>query len=491
MIALALALAAAGPVVAGPVVATSHGPVRGEPLPGGGGVFRGIRFAAPPVGALRWRAPVAPQRWRAPAPAVAAHAACPQPSYGAWNSAAATSSSEDCLFLDVRSPRLGARARLPVMVWVHGGGNRGGAGGGTVESRITDRGIVLVSVQYRLGALGFMSHPALSAEQGGASGNYGLMDQQAALRWVRDNIARFGGDPARVTIAGESAGAQDVGLQMLSPAARGLFAGAIAQSGTPGFGVAPRTLAQNERLGMAIAARAGAAREASAAALRDLPVAAIVAAQERVDVPDLQDDSFIWLQAVVDGRVLRETPAGALAGRRVARVPLLIGVNAQEFTGYSGRDPGPVIAREFPRNAQAVRRAYGLDGAPAPDPRLGDVAMRLGTDLVFTCPTVAVSRAVAAAGAPVWQYHFNYAPAGKAVSHGSEIGLIFDTPPAGAPALQDYWTAFVQRGDPNRSGLPHWPRYDARARAYLAFGQTRTATRSGLHDAICLPRTTP
>ncbi|WP_375271207.1 carboxylesterase/lipase family protein [Sphingomonas sp.] len=486
MIALTLALAAAAPVVA-----TKSGPVRGAALAGGGAVFRGIRFAAPPTGTLRWRAPVAPAPWRTPAPANAAHAACPQPSYGAWNSRAAASSSEDCLFLDVRSPRLDPRAQLPVMVWIHGGGNRGGAGGGTVESRITDKGVVLVSVQYRLGALGFMSHPALSAEQGGASGNYGLMDQRAALRWVRENIVNFGGDPARVTIAGESAGAQDVGLQMLSPAARGLFAGAIAQSGTPGFGVAPRTLAQNEQLGIAIVARAGAKGAVAAAALRDLPVASVLAAQEAVDVPGLDDDSFIWLQAVVDGRVLRETPAAALAAGRVARVPLLIGANAQEFTNYTGRDPGPVVAREFPRNARAVRRAYGLDGTPAPDPRRGDVAMRLGTDLVFTCPTVAVSRQVAATGAPVWQYQFDYAPAGKVVSHGSEMGLVFDTPSAGAPRLRDYWVAFVKRGDPNGSGLSTWPRYDAGERRYLAFEQGGTVSRARLRDDVCLQRPTP
>ncbi len=485
MIALVLALATA------PVITTQYGPVRGEALPHGGGVFRGIRYAAPPVGALRWRPPVAPRAWRTPAAAVAEHAACAQPSYGAWNSRAARSSSEDCLFLDVHSPRLDARALLPVMVWIHGGGNRGGTGGGTVESRITDRGIVLVSIQYRLGALGFLSHPALSAEQRGRSGNYALMDQQAALRWVRDNIARFGGDPQRVTIAGESAGAQDVGLQMLSPAARGLFAGAIEQSGTPGFGVPPRTLAQNERLGAAIVARAGVRSPATAADIRAMPVSAILEAQEQVAVPNLDDPSFIWLQAIVDGRVLRETPAEALAAGRVARVPLLIGVNAQEFSNYRERDLARVIMREFPRNAAAVATAYGQKGAPVSASRLGDAAMQLGTDLVFRCPTLAVARQVAVAGAPVWQYQFDHARPGSPVAHGSEIGLIFNTPPPGAPRLQDYWSNFVRRGNPNRNGLTYWPRFDGITRRYLAFEQRRTITRTGLRDAICRWRTAP
>ncbi|MEG8029206.1 carboxylesterase family protein [Sphingomonas aerolata] len=164
MIVLALALAA---VTAGPVVRADDGPVRGEALANGGAVFRGIRFAKPPTGPLRWRAPERPTRWTEPVEAIATHAACPQPVYGDWNRDAAIHSSEDCLFLDVRTPTSSATAALPVLVWIHGGGNRAGAGGGTVESRITEAGVVLVSVQYRLGALGLLSHPALSREQGG------------------------------------------------------------------------------------------------------------------------------------------------------------------------------------------------------------------------------------------------------------------------------------------------------------------------------------
>ncbi len=433
MIAVALAIA-----VAAPIVVTDDGPVRGQRLPGGGAVFRGIRFAAPPTGALRWKPPVRPQRWSAPVDTIAPHAACPQPVYGDWNRAASAAGAEDCLFLDVRTPSVSRDARRPVLVWIHGGGNRAGAGGGTVESHITDGGIVLVSVQYRLGALGFLSHPALSAEQGGTSGNYGLMDQQAALRWVHRNIARFGGDPARVTIAGESAGAQDVGLQALSPMSRGLFRGVIAESGTPGFGVAPRTLAQNEALGARITMRAGAGA-ASAGALRDLPVAAILAAQEAVDVPGLDDKSFIWLQAVVDGRFLTETPATALAAGRVADVAVVIGVNAQEFTGYEGRDPGPVIAREFPRTAAQVSARYRRSD----DARLGNTAMQLGTDLVFRCPTVAVSKAMSRYRRPLWQYQFDYAPPGGRVSHASEVRYVFDPQVPGAPPLQKYWLRFV------------------------------------------------
>ncbi|WP_267381981.1 MULTISPECIES: carboxylesterase family protein [unclassified Sphingomonas] len=482
MIALALALLAA------PVIVTEQGPVRGQAIGDGGAVFRGIRFAEPPVGALRWRPPVPRRPHAAVADATAAHAACPQPAYGDWNRAAANGGSEDCLFLDIRTPRLDPAARLPVLVWIHGGGNRGGEGGGPVESPITDSGILLVSVQYRLGALGFLSHPRLSAEQGGASGNYGLMDQQAALRWVHANIARFGGDPARVTIAGGSAGAQDVGLQLLAPGSAGLFRAAIEESGTPGFGVPPRTLAQNEHLGAMIAAKAGLPATASAAALRAAPVGAILAAQEAVDVPDLDDDSFIWLQAVVDGRFLRETPAAALAAGRINHAALLIGMNARELPLHDGLAAAPsIVRREFGTHAARALAFYGLEpgATPVHDPRLGDVTQQLADDLTFRCPTIAVSDAFARAGLPVWQYQFDHARAGADVTHGSELSYVFGTPRSDDPPVQTYWTAFVKAADPNAGGLPRWPRYAVTTRAYLSIGQDATVAKAALRQPLC------
>lgn len=491
MIPFALALAAGA---ASPVAATGDGPVRGQALPDGGAIFRGVRYARPPVGPLRWRPPEPPDRRSAPVDAVAPHAACPQVAYGDWNRADAANTSEDCLFLDVRTPAPKRGTRLPVLVWIHGGGNRAGSGGGTAESRITEGGIVLVSVQYRLGALGFMSHPALSAEQGGASGNYGLLDQRAALRWVRANIAAFGGDPDRVTIAGESAGAQDVGLHLLSPGSRGLFGQAIAESGTPGFGVPPRSLAQNERLGVLIAARAGSPAEAGAARLRALPVAAVLAAQEAVDVPDLADDSSIWLQAVVDGRVLREPPAAALAAGRVNPARVVIGVNARELTLHGGAAAvEPTIRREFGARAERALAFYGVGPGrrPADDPRLGDVATQLADDLTFRCPTVAVSDALASLGAPVWQYQFDYAPPGGEVAHASELRYVFGQVGPGEPPMRRYWVNFVRTGDPNGAGLAWWPGYRPEARAFLSFEQAGPVARSGLRDEVCRLRDAP
>ena len=492
---LALALAAAAP---GPVVRTDDGPVRGAALQGGGAVFRGIRFAKPPIGPLRWRAPERPAPWTKPVDAVAEHAACAQLVYGDWNRTAAQTSAEDCLFLDVRTPKLvgvGTGAKpLPVMVWIHGGANRAGAGGGTVESKITDAGIVLVSVQYRLGALGFLSHSSLSREQGGHSGNYALMDQQAALGWVQRNIARFGGDPRRVTIAGESAGAQDVALHRLAPASRTLFAQAIQESGTAGFGVAPRSLAQNERVGALIATTAGLPATATAAQLRALPVAAILTAQDAVDVPDLDDDSFIWLQAIIDGRVLTDTPAHLLATGQVSRAPLIAGINARELTLHGGLPAAAAtVRREFGSYGARAAELYGLQpgGTPVADPRLGDVTIQLANDLTFRCPTVALAKALTRVGVPVWHYQFDYAPPGGTVSHASELGYVFNAVKSGEPPLQAYWANFVKTGTPNGAGLPHWPAYSPSTRGYLAFDQAGPMARSDLRGPICNLRQTP
>ena len=486
------ALAQPASTQAGPVVATNSGPVRGQLLEQGA-VFRGIRFARPPVGALRWRPPEPPRPWRAPADAVAEHAACPQPVYGDWNRAAADNDSEDCLFLDVRTPTLAKGAKLPVMIWIHGGGNRAGSGSGTVESSITNNGIVLVSIQYRLGALGFLSHPVLTAEQG-TSGNYGLQDQQLALRWVRDNIANFGGNPGRITIAGESAGAQDVALHQLAPASRGLFAGAIQESGTAGFGVRPRSLAENERLGTLIAAKAGLPETVTGAQLRALPAEAIVAAQEAVDVPDLDDDSFIWLQAVVDGRVLPDTPARLLAAGRVNRVPLVIGVNARELTLHGGLPAArATVIREFGADAARALSLYGLGPGQTPvdDPRLGDVTLQLANDLTFRCPAMAVTDLLVRHGGAVWQYQFDYnRPDGSPVSHASEVRYVFDAV-RGGPPLQAYWTYFVKTGDPNGGQLPQWPRYNPTRRPYLSFSNTGPVAAAALRRDICSLRGVP
>jgi para-nitrobenzyl esterase len=483
-VALGLMLAAAAPVAA-----TEAGALRGATGADGRAVFQGVPFAAPPVGKARWRAPAAVRRWRGVRDAIQTAPACPQTDYR-WNHDAAVRQSEDCLYLAVATPTLTPGRPMPVMVWIHGGANRGGNGSGVVDSTIVAHGVVVVGIQYRLGALGFLSHPALTREGKGTSGNYGLMDQQAALGWVRRNIARFGGDPDNVTLFGESAGSQDIGLQLLSPGAKGLFARAIMESGTPGFGVAPRTLAENEAVGKLVVAGAGGDPEASAAALRALPADALVRAAETVDVPGLVDDSFIWLQAVADGRVLTAPPAATLRAGGGHNVPLLIGVNARELSLHGGvARAGAEIDSAFGAHAAAARHFYGLDGrAAARDPRLGDLGTILSSDVNFRCPTVALSGRWAAAGRPVWQYHYDYSGSdGKPVTHAAEIGHVMSDAKVaeGGPPMQAYWINFARTGNPNGEGLPEWPAYDERGRAYLGFVNGGPQPGADLRGAIC------
>jgi para-nitrobenzyl esterase len=481
---LALALAASGPVVA-----SGDGRVRGQATADGRALFRGIPFAAAPVGERRWRPPAAPARWPGVRDATRSAPACPQIDYG-WNHDAAVRQSEDCLYLEVATPSLAPKRPLPVMVWIHGGGNRAGGGADAIDSPLVARGVVLVSIQYRLSALGFLSHPALGAR----SGNYALMDQQAALHWVRRNIARFGGNPANVTIFGGSAGGQDVGLQLLSPGAHGLFDRAIEQSGTPGFGLAPRTLAENERLGEAIATAAGAPPHADAAALRRLPAAALIRASEAADVPDLDDDSFIWLQAVVDGAVIVEPPAETLARGGGLAVPTIVGSNARELPLHGGAGAvDRTLDRAYGARSAEARALYAKE--PAVDARLGDLATRLADDIVFRCPGIAVAADRARAGLPVWHYQFDVpGPDGKAVDHSSELPFAFDRVPADLQAtapIARYWVNFARTGDPNGAGLPAWPRYRTDERASLAFTPRGPTIERGVRDAACALRRVP
>jgi para-nitrobenzyl esterase len=479
-------------LLAATVVPTQQGALRGEVTADGRHLFRGIPYAAPPIGPLRWKPPQPMRRWKNARDATRSAPSCPQVDRG-WNTQAATFSSEDCLYLEVATPDLKPSKPMPVMVWIHGGSNYAGGGAGTIQSGLVRKGVVLVSLQYRLGALGFLSHPALTREGGGASGNYGLMDQQAALRWVRANIAAFGGDPANVTLFGESAGAMDIGLHLLSPRSRELFAKAIEESGTPGFGTPPRSLAENERLGTLIAAKAGIAQ--TAAALRALPVADLIAATEAVDVPGLADKSFIWLQAIVDGRVLTDTPAATLAkgGNPAA---LIVGSNARELTLHGGvARAGEAIADAFGPNAAAARKAYGVDTIPVADPRMGDLGLMLSNDINFRCPVTVVAAARARTGQPVWQYQFDYsAPDAKPVTHGSEIRYVMagsDELEAGAPPMQAYWLAFARTGDPNAPGLPSWKRYDLTSKSYLGFVNGGPQPGNDLRANVCGLRTAP
>lgn len=478
-----------------PVVTIGRARIEGMWTSSGSAVFRGIPYAQPPLGALRWKPP---QPMTLPAGVRAATQPAPSclQAFVGWNRADEDRGAEDCLYLDVRTPRVNRKARLPVLVWIHGGANWAGSGGWVIDSGLADRGLVVVTVQYRLGVFGFLSHPQLTHESPhGASGNYGLMDQVAALEWVKRNIAAFGGDPAAVTVAGHSAGGQDVGLLLLSPRARGLFARAIQQSGTAGFGLPPRNLAENEKIGEAFAASLGLPRnDSQIEALRALGGRKLLDAQMVLESPALADNSFLFLQAVVDGWVVTGRPEELLRTGKSARVPLMIGNTAQELLLYGGDSAvRRGVARIFGPATDQAMSLYGLrDGTQPPDdPILGSTAMQIAADDTFRCPAEFTAAAQAAAGQKVWRYQMERsAPGQPRIDHGSELTFIFDNRPLNIavdgvrPLLQSYWVNFIQHGNPNGPGLPDWPTYGGQ-RAYVAFTQSGPQTRTALRAPIC------
>lgn len=347
----ALLLAGAVPAAARPV-AVDGGQIAGTVLPSGVEAWLGVPFAAPPVRELRWQPPQPVAPWTGVRHAERFAPQCLQPLRDARQNHyfGVEATSEDCLYLNIWAPKA-PRAKLPVVVWIYGGGfNIGSAGMANYSGEpLAREGVVRVNLAYRVGPLGFLAHPELSREGGGASGNYGLMDQIAALAWVKRNIARFGGDPGNVTIVGQSAGSMSVALLQQSPLARGLFHRAVGMSGSP-FGplMAPVPLARAEAQGLAVQRELGAA---SLAELRALPGDKVTAAQSPRD------------PVVLDGRVLTATPEQTFAARAQADVPVLLGYTRDE----SFRPLPPVatpqqlaaaVRDRFPANAEAILAAY-------------------------------------------------------------------------------------------------------------------------------------
>lgn len=471
---IALLLGAAAPA---PRVAVTGGRIEGREAADGARVFRGIPYAAPPLARLRWRAPQPVRAWRGVRAASQLAPACLQNDYG-WNAGDAAHASEDCLTLDVRTPDL--RGRRPVMVWIHGGSNRAGSARGTVDSRITAQGVVLVAVQYRLGIFGFLAHRGAAAEAGGHAGNYGLMDQIAALRWVRANIKAFGGDPANVTIFGESAGSQDVSLLLAAPAARGLFAKAILQSGTPGFGTPFRPF--GEALGLGDQAQRLLGVQ-GIAGLRRASAAALLQADRKLHDPviaapgSVWNDDMVWLRTQVDGAVLPRSPAVLL--RRAPPRPVIVGTSVAEFGPAEGSiDLAAALRFGFGARADAVADAYHM-----PDARRGGPLLALSTDLIFTCPADRLANQLAGQGWPVWRYRFDLAKDGGRSSHGSELPYLFDgLAIGGQPALlQRLWTDFAKTGTPSAD----WPRFARGALTGVQFDAQGMRTLSFVTPEVC------
>lgn len=461
------------PPAAATTVRIDDGLVRGA-AHDGYRTFEGIPYAAPPIGTLRWAPPHRPAPWSGVRDATRPASACPQPA----GEVPGGSTDEDCLHLNVTTPDGARPARpRPVIVWLHGGGFTTGAGSSYDAHRMATRGdVVVVTVNYRLGALGFLAHSGLPG-----SGTFGLADQQAALRWVRAEIGAFGGDAHNVTLAGESAGGYSVCAQLASPAAAGLFGRAIIESGPctgrPDLPFAPSSVP----LSTARAAGADLAAKVGCGSARD-----VLACLRRVDdVSRLLAAQDVDQHPAYNTPLLPEDPAAAIAAGRFHRVPVLIGNNRDEGNGWAAGiiqaghpvtpDTWPDMVAAFfpsPGLAKAIVREYPVhrtDGGPVFGAVIGDAD--------FACPT-ARADGLLAAHVPVWRYEFadehappltpGTPPFPLGAPHASELPYLFDlggrpwdlTAPQHrlADTMIDYWTRFARTADPNGPSSPHWPR---------------------------------
>jgi para-nitrobenzyl esterase len=463
-----------------PLAFTFSGPVRGSVTSAGVREFLGIPYAAPPVGNLRWRPPVAHAPWFAPLEATNFANHCPQPP----SPFGRASSTEDCLFLNVFTPSSADFFHLhPVMVWIHGGALVTGESDDYDPTALVQDGVIVVTINYRLGALGFLAHPAFAAENtdpdrdrdidSNSAGDYGLMDQQQALRWVRDNILFFGGDPLNVTIFGESAGGLSVFSQLVSPPAAGLFHKAIIESGA--YALSTQTLATAEAAGTVFAAAAGCSSQTSAC-LRALPVTTILAFENPAGYT-----------SNIDGEFFPVSLGTALATGQFHRVPVIQGTNHDEWRLFTALDfdltTGPIANNEASYEealatlvgpaAPLVSAQYPLASFPSADIAFASA----GTDAAFACPALGADLSMSQF-VPVSPYEFNDENAPQdflppvtfsyAAAHASELQYLFalpvtvPRPPLNAQQLQlsatmeHYWTHFAKFGTPNSPGAPFW-----------------------------------
>ena len=479
----------------GSSIQTTYGPIRGTEA-GGIQVFRGIRYAAPPTGDRRFRPPVAPEPWTDVADCTKHSPVAPQnPSpLEAMFGADPPPQSEDCLTLNVFTPATDGGSR-PVMVWIHGGAFVTGSGStpwydGT--SFATRHDIVVVTINYRLGALGF-SHLADLGESFEGSGNCGILDQAFALEWVRDNIAAFGGDPGNVTIFGESAGGMSVSTLLGTPAASGLFHKAIPQSGAAKHVRSRETATETSR-------RLLEAIGCSVDELRTVEVERILAAQAQVTATGAIEGGLPF-SPVHDGTALPEPPMDAVIGGSAAGVPLLTGTNLDEMLLFTAMDPS-MADLDDERLAARAARIFGEDAVhqaldayrtSRPGCGPGEVWNAVLTDLVFRVPATRLAEQQSK-HAPAYTYLFTWAtPAfgGKlGACHALEIPFVFNaldargvhhfTGPADARMRQlalsvhDAWASFARTGDPNHAGLPEWPAYDPPDRHTMVLGDACT-----------------
>jgi para-nitrobenzyl esterase len=483
----------------GPVVSTMDGSLRGT-TDGSVDVFKGIPYAAAPVGEFRWRPPQPFPSWQGVRDAIEFGASCAQGGWGAAPGTIQKGSSEDCLFLNIWRPA-GAKpgAKLPVMVWIHGGAFVGGSGSDPgAGNQFARQGVILMTFNYRLGRLGHFAFPELSEEHPEEpKGSYAFMDQIAALKWVQKNIAEFGGDPKNVTIFGFSAGGVSIHSLLTIPSAQGLFQKAISHSGGGRDGVLTGRPISNENadpyypvsaetIGKNFARKHGIeGTDANALAkLRALTVEEIVdGGQEN----DGQGGPHIYSGPILDGKFVTETAESAYKAGRQAHVPLMIGNNSAEIGGpfVNTSKSKEELFSLFGQLANEAKAAYDPDGKK----EFAEVQTRFNTDKVWAEPARFTASIFAAKGDPAYIFLFSYVPASMkermkyGPSHGTDISFAFDNlgtggfgPPPPPPTAEDkevarmmngYWINFAKTGNPNGKSLPKWPVYSPKKNKIL------------------------
>ncbi len=473
----------------GTTVQTKYGVVQGV-TEGEVSIFKGIPYAAPPIGEFRWRPPQPVKPWEGVRAAKEYGPNCAQGGWGAAPGTIAEGSSEDCLYLNLWLPsNAKPDAKLPVMVWIHGGGFTGGSGAGPATSgeQFAKQGVVLMTFNYRLGRLGHFAFPALTKERPDESkGSYAFMDMIAALQWVKDNIASFGGDPENVTIFGFSAGGVAVHSLLTIPAARGLFQKAISESGGGRDGVlTARPISKDdadplypvsaETIGVNFARKHGieGTDAAALAKLRALSVEEIVdGGQEN----DGQGGPRIYSGPILDGKLVVETAESSYKAGRQARVPLMIGSCSAEIGGgfVSNSSTKEELFSSFGDLEEVAKAAFD----PSGDKEFAEVQTKFNTDWVWGEPARMTARTFVASGEPAYVFQFGYVPpamrerARYGAGHGSEISFVFgnlnarwgaaETTPQEeklAQIMNTYWANFAKTGNPNGEGLPLWPLY--------------------------------
>lgn len=474
-------------LAAPPVVTIESGKLKGVD-DGQVRFFKGIPFAMPPIGEWRWRPPEPLTPWHGVRDASDMQHDCmqlPTPSEAAPGGS--TDPSEDCLYLNVWTPAGARGAHLPVMVWIYGGGYlNGGASPAVYDgTEFAKRGIVIVTFNYRLGRFGFFAHPALTSEQGrGPLGNYGYMDQVAALKWVQRNIAAFGGDPALVTVFGESAGGSSVLALMTSPMARGLFRQAIVESGGGRDGnhlrfvrehdSQPGSPQSGEAVGMAFAKSKNITGTDSAAlkALRALPPESVVDDLNIFTRRTAHSTASTYPGPMIDGQLLAQPTQAAYEAGRQAKVPLMIGANDNDLAYPQGNTVAELLS-VFGSKSGKAKRVYD----PENQNSVHDIGIHLASDRSQVEPARHVARTLTRQGQPVYLYRFSYVATSMrdqwpGATHASEVPYVFDTVKARygaaltpadetmAEAVIDRWVAFAKTGKPEVAGAPAWKPFD-------------------------------